>query len=400
MTISELTVQIKSILEDRFPLVEAEGEISNCKPASSGHLYFTLKDDASAISAVMFRGRAKILQFTPKNGDLVRVSGTLSVYAARGTYQIIVEEMEPSGEGGILKMLEERKRRLAAEGLFRESRKRQPVRFPHTVAVITSPTGAAIRDILQILSRRNPAVSIVVLPAAVQGPDAADALRSQLETANRYRMADTIILGRGGGSLEDLLAFSDETLVRAVVDSAIPVISAVGHEIDWSLCDFAADVRAPTPSAAAELASAPLREITDAVADAQADIRQEMERRLENTRARMALFSPEGMEMLFRRISQPVMLHFDSVKEEMIQNIREKAAAARHAFLLQKEKLQSADPESILARGFSIVKNAADGKIVTDSAAVRTGARLIITPAKGSISASVLSQSRERFPQH
>ncbi len=395
LTISELTSRIKGILEENFYSVEVEGEISNFRPSSSGHLYFTLKDDNSAISAVMFRGKIKNLGFAPKNGDLVKVSGSLSVYEARGTYQIIIEVMEPSGEGGILKMLENRKKLLAAEGLFDESRKRKPKRYPERIAVITSPTGAAIRDILQVLSRRNPAVSIVILPAPVQGAEAAETLKYCMETANRFKMADTIIIGRGGGSLEDLLPFSDENLVRAVAASEIPVISAVGHEIDWSLCDFAADVRAPTPSAAAELASAPLAEIENSIFEYQNTITAEIERRIENARNKAALFSAENMEMRFRHISQPVMLRFDTIKEEMIQSIREKIFDLRHTLLLQSEKIKSADPRSILDRGFSIVKNNCTGKIITDASMVKRGDNLTITPAKGEISALVSSLKAE-----
>ncbi len=389
MTISELTSLIKELLEGAFPVIEAEGEISNLRPASSGHLYFTLKDSMSAISAVMFKNKAKSLPFKPKDGDMVRVAGSLSVYGARGTYQIVVEAMEPSGEGAILKMLEERKRLIAAEGLFDESRKRKPSMFPRRVAVITSPTGAAVRDILQVLSRRNPAVSIVILPAKVQGEGAAEELRARLETANRFDMADTIIIGRGGGSLEDLLPFSDEALVRAVAVSKIPVISAVGHEIDWALCDFAADVRAPTPSAAAELASAPLSEIVSIIEDSAQTLVAEISRQINNAKNRAALFSAENMEIRLRSIVNPVMMRFDTLKDELIGAVKEKADEARHAFMLQKEKLKSADPEAVLARGFSIVKNAATGAVVTDAASLKAGDILAITPLRGGISASV-----------
>ena len=389
MTITELTSLIKELLEGAFPVVEAEGEVSNLRPASSGHLYFTLKDNSSAISAVMFKNKAKALSFKPKDGDMVRVSGSLSVYGARGTYQIVVDSMEPSGEGAILKMLEERKRLLDAEGLFDKERKRKPAIFPRRVAVITSPTGAAVRDILQVLSRRNPAVSIVILPAKVQGEGAAEELCARLETANRFDMADTIILGRGGGSLEDLLPFSDEALVRAVAASKIPVISAVGHEIDWALCDFAADVRAPTPSAAAELASVPLSEIIDIIEESKETLVAQIGRCIDSARNRAALFSAENMEMRFKSIASPAMMRFDALKDELIGAVKERAEAARHALALQTERLKSADPEALLARGFSIVKNAATGAVVTDAAALKAGDILTITPSRGRISASV-----------
>ncbi|HOC30116.1 MAG TPA: exodeoxyribonuclease VII large subunit, partial [Treponemataceae bacterium] len=250
LKIAEITSLIKEILEGSFPLVTLEGEISNYRPSSTGHLYFTLKDESSAIASVMFKGKARYLPFAPADGMLVRATGSISVYEARGTYQIIIDRMEAAGTGDILRILEERKRSLAAEGLFDQDRKREIPEIPERIAVITSPTGAAVRDILQIVRRRNPAISVVILPAPVQGPEAPPVLVRQLETANRYHMADVIIIGRGGGSLEDLLPFSDEAVVWAVAGSKIPVISAVGHEIDWTLCDFAADLRVPTPSAA------------------------------------------------------------------------------------------------------------------------------------------------------
>jgi exodeoxyribonuclease VII large subunit len=255
LTVSELTELIRCRLEEHFSSVVVEGELSNCRPASSGHLYFSLKDAGAKIDAVMFRNRLRFLNFEPKDGMLLRVRGSLSVYAPRGSYSIVCEEMELAGSGDILAMLEKRKQRLAAEGLFDESRKRPLPRFPKTVGVVSSPTGAAIRDILNILGRRAAGVKIVILPASVQGADAAPIIARRIEQANQWKLADVLIVGRGGGSLEDLLPFSEESVVRAVAESEIPVISAVGHEIDWALCDFAADLRAPTPSAAAELVS-------------------------------------------------------------------------------------------------------------------------------------------------
>ncbi|MDP3179177.1 MAG: exodeoxyribonuclease VII large subunit, partial [Spirochaetaceae bacterium] len=251
--VSELTALVRDALEGGFPSVVVEGEVSNCRPASSGHLYFTLKDRASMLQAVMFRYRTRGLGFEPADGMLVRARGSITVYAARGQYQLLAERLERSGEGDILAMLEERKRRLAAEGLFAEDRKKPLPRFPERLAVVTSPTGAAIRDILNVVRRRNAGIDVVVIPTAVQGDEAPSQIVRGIRAANKWNLADVLVVGRGGGSLEDLLAFSDEEVVRAVAASRIPVVSAVGHETDWALCDFAADLRAPTPSAAAEL---------------------------------------------------------------------------------------------------------------------------------------------------
>ena len=389
LKIAEITSLIKEILEGSFPSVTLEGEISNCRPSSTGHLYFTLKDESSAISAVMFKGKSRYLAFTPKDGTLVHATGSISVYEARGTYQIIVDSMEVAGSGDILRLLEERKRRLAAEGLFDAERKRPIPEFPERVAVITSPTGAAIRDILQIIRRRNPAISVTILPAPVQGAEAAPALVRQIETANDYRMADVIIIGRGGGSLEDLLPFSDEDLVRAVATSKIPVISAVGHEIDWSLCDLASDLRAPTPSAAAELVSPLASDIASRVAGAAESIAEAIKDRVERVRLMLAQFSAESLELRFRRIEQPLLLRFDDAKEALLASLSDRIREKRHRIELLAEKLEGANPRAILKRGYAMVRDAKTGKIIRSGRDTAPGLELVITPETGSIRARV-----------
>ncbi len=280
-SVSEITELIRMLLETEFTGVRLEGEISNCRPASSGHLYFTLKDHDAMIQAVMFRNRCASLSFRPIDGKKVVVEGNISVYGKRGTYQVVCESMKDDGTGDILLILEERKRRLAAEGLFDQARKRPLPMMPSRVAVVTSPTGAAIRDILNVLRRRNSGLNLVVLPAAVQGDGAAEAIARQIETANLHRLGDVLIVGRGGGSLEDLLPFSEERVVRAVAASRIPVISAVGHEVDVALSDLAADLRAPTPSAAAELVSGSRDDLLRRVRDLESGIRRTLEQRID-----------------------------------------------------------------------------------------------------------------------
>jgi len=389
LKIAEITSLIKEILEGSFPSVTLEGEISNCRPSSTGHLYFTLKDESSAISAVMFKGKSRYLAFTPKDGTLVHATGSISVYEARGTYQIIVDSMEIAGSGDILRLLEERKQRLAAEGLFDADRKRPIPEFPERIAVITSPTGAAVRDILQIIRRRNPSISVTILPAPVQGAEAPPALVRQIETANDYRMADVIIIGRGGGSLEDLLPFSDEALVRAVAASKIPVISAVGHEIDWSLCDLAADLRAPTPSAAAELVSPLASDIASRVAGAAESIALALTDRVERVRLMLAQFSAESLELRFRRIEQPILLRFDDAKEALLASLSDRIRERRHRIELLAEKLEGANPRAILKRGYSMVRDAKTGKIIRSGRDTAPGLELVIMPEKGSIRARV-----------
>ena len=298
-SVSEINSLLKEIIEGSFPQLVIEGEISNYRPNASGHLYFTLKDENAQLSAVMFKNAAAYIDFTPKDGTKVHCTGRLSVYAARGNYQIVITKMTVAGEGEILKMLEERKRRLAAEGLF--SREKRPLPpFPRTIGIITSATGAALRDILQIMKRRNKCVSAIVFPAAVQGADAPLSIVQQIRNANLLQCCDALIVGRGGGSLEDLLPFSDESVVRAVASSTIPVISAVGHEIDWALSDFAADKRAPTPSAAAELAVPELSDIINALMFYKNELYQHLQARIKNIRLMIQNFSPDSLELQFR----------------------------------------------------------------------------------------------------
>ncbi len=397
LKISEITNLVKELLEQAFGRVTLEGEISNFRPSGAGHCYFTLKDETSAISAVMFRGKAGGLSFEPKDGQLVHATGSLSVYAARGTYQIIVDSMEPAGSGDILRLLEERRQKLAAEGLFDQDRKRPLPPFPSRVAVITSATGAAVRDILHVMNRRNPLINIVILPSPVQGAEAPPVLVRQLETANRFDMADIIIIGRGGGSLEDLLPFSDESVVRAVAASAIPVISAVGHETDWSLCDFASDVRAPTPSAAAELASPLLDEWTYRITSARETLEQTISSRIERIRLMMSRFDPESLEMRIRKIEQPLLLRLDDAKEGMLASLRDRTREIRHHILVCTEQLRGANPAEILKRGYSVVRDGETGAVLRNAADTRPGRRLVIQPQEGTVCARVEECTDEKI---
>lgn len=253
--VAELTRRIKTTLESRIGRVWIEGEVSNFTQSQAGHTYFTLKDAEAQMAAVWFKGAQEAgSSIRIRDGDQLRVEGDITVYAQRGNYQVLVRRVEPAGRGSLLREFEERKKRLAAEGLFDDSRKRPLPVLPHHVGLVTSPTGAAVRDILQVLERRFPNLHVVIAPVRVQGDRAADMIARAIEYFNRRGEMDLLIVGRGGGSLEDLWAFNEEVVARAVASSTIPIISAVGHETDFTICDFAADLRAPTPSAAAELA--------------------------------------------------------------------------------------------------------------------------------------------------
>ena len=394
MTVSELTELIRRTLEGGFPSIVVEGELSNYRPSSTGHLYFTLKDSSASISAIMFRNRIRSLTFEPKDGMLLRVKGSLSVYAQRGTYSIVCEEMERAGEGDILAMLEERKRALAKEGLFDEERKKGIPRFPETVGVVSSPTGAALQDILNILKRRARGIKVIVLPTAVQGALAGESIARRIEQANIWNLADVLIVGRGGGSLEDLLPFSDELVIRAIAASAIPVISAVGHEIDWALSDFAADLRAPTPSAAAELVSEDWEDTLLNISAIKTELSSYIKNRIERVRLMVKPFEAENLVQRFRSILQPRMLRFDEARDAITENLEEKITELRQRLLLAKTTLEAGSPLLILEKGFSLVMPIRKGKTgppIRRWDEVKTGEQLLIRPLEGLITALVES---------
>ena len=382
-SISEITGKIKSILEDGVGYVGIEGEISNFKSQSSGHLYFTLKDADSAISAVMFRGKASTLKFNLKDGLTVRAFGSITVYQKRGQYQIVIDKMELSGEGEILKMLEERKKKLSSEGLFDSNRKKPLPFFPTRIAIITSPTGAAVQDIINVCTRRNPKLHLIILPAVVQGAEAEPSLVRQLKIANLHKMADVIIIGRGGGSIEDLLPFSEEAVVRAIADSNIPVISSVGHEIDWAISDYVADVRAPTPSAAAELATPILADIIQNINLKKSDLQTSINQKIERLKLLCATFSSERLEFAFRKIEQPYLLRFDDAKENLLRNIQERIQELKRRLELTSESLKSLSPRETLKRGYSIVRDK-DEKVIFSAKDVKNGDELTVETHDGS----------------
>lgn len=393
LSVSQLTGLIKTMLEGSFSNISLKGEISNFRPNASGHLYFSLKDSDSQISAVMFRGRAASLDFTPKDGTLVVVKGSVSVYAPRGNYQIIITSMTKAGAGDILEMIEQRKRQFAQEGLFDSSRKKNIPFFPGTVGIVTSPTGAALRDILQIVRRRNDKVSIVILPALVQGEEAAPSITRMIKIANTYSLCDVLIVGRGGGSLEDLLPFSEECVVRAIANSDIPVVSAVGHEIDWALSDFAADLRASTPSAAAELTVPEKRSVTESIQSAVTDLKTEIDKRIKNMKLLLKTFTPESMELQFRNIELPVLNRFDTVQKQLKQNMQTYIEEKRRKIAQCTQILENCNPQTIFDRGYSMVCDAETGRVIRNASDTAFGKKLLIRPSKGSIYAEVTKTS-------
>ncbi|NDB96350.1 MAG: exodeoxyribonuclease VII large subunit, partial [Verrucomicrobia bacterium] len=312
LSVSALTAQIKEILEDQVGEVSVAGEISNLRHQSSGHYYFTLKDEGSQIPCALFKGSALRLAVQPKDGAKVVAEGEVSVYAPRGAYQLIVRSLEPAGKGDLHQRFEELKRKLQMEGLFAEERKREIPEFVERVALVTSPTGAAVRDAIHVLQRRCPRIRITVFGVKVQGEGAAEEVADAIREIGRRNLADVVMVVRGGGSLEDLWAFNEEVVARAVVASPIPVISGVGHETDFTICDFVADVRAPTPSAAAEIVSRPDKDWREEVrgwgerlAEAVIEFVEEKKRRLGDLAGSYVFREPGKMvEMSGQRVDE------------------------------------------------------------------------------------------------
>lgn len=391
ITVGALTALIRNNLETSFPSVLVEGELTGVKLASSGHLYFGLRDSSSLIQGVMFRFKAQSLDFAPSDGQKVIARGSISVYGPRGQYQLIASSLRTSGLGDLLEMIDERKRRLAAEGLFDQDRKKALPRFPERIGVVTSPSGAALKDILSILKRRNSTVDILIYPSAVQGEEAPKSIAARIRQANVHALADVLIVGRGGGSPEDLLAFSDEAVVRAIADSAIPVISAVGHEIDWSIADLAADMRAATPSAAAELVSEQGPYILREIAQHQIGLRASITERMDEARGSLDTFTADDVESRWSRLSLPYARRLDETGAALARNLDRRLSDTSHRVETAALRLESAHPKSILARGYSLVRRGKgkSGALVTCAAELAPGELVHIEFARGEAEAEV-----------
>jgi exodeoxyribonuclease VII large subunit len=438
-SVTRLNREVRSVLERGLGVIWVEGELSNFSQPASGHWYFSLKDRDAQLRCAMFRLKNSLVGFTPREGAHVLLRGRISVYEARGEYQLIVEHLEEAGEGALKREFERLKGRLAAEGLFASERKRALPRFPRRIGVVTSTSGAALHDILQVLARRFPPAAVLIYPSAVQGAAAVPALIAALETAGRRAECEVLILARGGGSLEDLWAFNDERLARAIAASPLPVVSAVGHEIDFTIADFVADVRAPTPSAAAELVVPDSRACLEAVRRSAGRLNVSMRRelraigaRLAGARARLSLTHPgvrleqqtQRLDDLARRLAgaargglQHQHLRLAQLRGRLVrrspdrllqvQRAREQELALRlrHAaagrvrgagqrLALAQRALNAVSPLATLARGFAVVTRA-DGSLVTDVAALRPGDAIEARLARGALTARVTDTREE-----
>lgn len=420
-TVSRLNREVRAVLEGSFPLLWVEGELSNLSLPASGHLYFSLKDEYAQVRCALFRMRRINLRFSPQNGMHVLARARVSLYEGRGEFQLIVEHLEPAGEGALRLAFERLKQKLAAEGLFDTGRKRPIPAFPRQVGLITSPSGAAVRDLLSVLGRRFPALPVLIYPVPVQGEQAAGALVEALRLANARAECDVLVLARGGGSMEDLWPFNDEPLARAIAASAIPVVTGIGHEIDFTIADFVADRRAPTPSAAAELISPDggalshgLSHLRQRLVIAQRQLQVALVARLGSLERHLRLLHPEArlrqqaqrLDDLEGRLRRQMRGQLDTLEKALhglgvrfsvvaparcLPSLRERLLgldwrlkqAAPHGLRLQRERLMRAartldavSPLGTLARGYAILRRLPDGLIMRDAAEAQPEGRV------------------------
>lgn len=365
ISVSELNAYIKGKISEDEALqsVLVKGEISNFKNHyATGHLYFTLKDEKSLIKCIMFKGYAERLDFTPKDGMSVMVFGSVSVYERDGVYQIYVQAMQEDGLGSLYKAYEELKSKLEKEGLFSEEHKKKIPKYPKEIGVLTSQTGAVIRDIINVSTRRNPNVHIKLLPVPVQGLGASEKIAEAIELMNNNKLVDVIILARGGGSLEDLWPFNEEEVARAIYNSDIPIISAVGHETDFSISDFVADLRAPTPSAAAELAVPDVSELKTIINTYETRFKNSLIRKIELMKMRYSKCMQSRAFKEPTRIINDNYLKIDSLIKTMENSVNKKQFEAKSKFIELTTKLDSLSPLKTLTRGYCLAEK--DGKII------------------------------------
>ncbi|MFO7890115.1 MAG: exodeoxyribonuclease VII large subunit [bacterium] len=389
LTVTELTLKIKKSLEDQFPPLWIKGEISNFKRHSSGHLYFSLKDAESQISCVMWKNRNRNLLFQLQDGMKVIGLAHLNVYMQQGRYQLIVQRIRPAGMGELQIEFEKLKRRLAEEGLFDEEHKKAIPFFPETIGIVTSPTGAALQDIKSVINRRFPAIKLILWPAKVQGSGAAEQIAEGIYAFNQYGKVDLLIVGRGGGSLEDLWPFNEEIVARAIYDSGVPVISAVGHEIDFSISDLAADRRAPTPSAAAEIAVPDKEELLTDILLHKNTLVQYMQNFFSTYHENIKILKKSYG---FRRPVDKVReycFRIDDSTTHLITLIKHTYKAHLSKINNLRGRLQALNPQSILNRGYSITTRVSDGKIISYAEDLKKNNIINTRFARGSIDALV-----------
>ncbi|NLK88698.1 MAG: exodeoxyribonuclease VII large subunit [Clostridiaceae bacterium] len=391
ISVAQLNRYVATLLEQDGNLnpVLVRGEISGFKAYSSGHLYFTLKDDEAAVGCVMFKGHAVRLRFRPTDGLKVVVTAKASIYDRDGRFQLYVQSMTADGVGDLYLAFEQLKSKLEAEGLFDPDHKKQPPLLPRLIGVVTSPSGAVIRDILQVLTRRFPNFRLQLIPVAVQGEGAAAAIAAAIDRFNALGQADVLIVGRGGGSMEDLWAFNEEVVARAVYRSKIPVISAVGHETDFTICDFVADVRASTPSVAAELAVPVKSEQENLILQAQIRLRQALSRRLERQRLRLDHLLASRILRRPLEITDRRRLDVDRLVQRLVTVMQTQVRQAERRFSILSGKLDALSPLKVLARGYGVVTRTADNSVLLSTALVKPGENIEVWLRDGIINCDV-----------
>ncbi|MEM7026837.1 MAG: exodeoxyribonuclease VII large subunit [Pseudomonadota bacterium] len=431
-SISRLNREVRNVLEEVFPTVWVQGEISNLAKPASGHLYFSLKDKNAQVRCAMFRNRQSGLRFQPESGMEVLARANISLYEGRGEFQLIIESLQPAGDGALQLAFEQLKQKLAKEGLFDEDAKQPLPGYPESIGIITSPTGAAVRDILSVLKRRYPISKIIIYPVPVQGEDAAAKITSAIQSAEHRKECDVLILARGGGSIEDLWSFNEEILARAIAECSLPIVSGVGHEIDFTIADFVADQRAPTPSVAAEMVSPDSNKLLQQIENNsnrlvrfQQDYIRQWQQNLDYL-AKQLIHPQRHLDVLKQQANQYLLkLHFlieknlndkkhnltsckQSLREQnpgmqiqqlqqnlkllgknIHQSMRFNLKQFNHAFNLLQNKLNAYSPDATLSRGYAYVTNKQTGTIIHDGKQLKQGDVIAVTLAKSGVDATV-----------
>ncbi len=396
LTVSQLNRYVKSIIEQDFNLqtVFVQGEISNfTNHYKTGHFYMTIKDEYSSIKAVMFKTANMRLKFMPENSMSVIIKGRVSVFERDGQYQLYIDDMQPDGTGALSLAFEQLKNKLAAEGLFDSERKKEIPVYPQRVGVVTSPTGAAIRDIINVISRRFPLAELILCPVSVQGENAAPQIKAAIELFNKKRAADVLIVGRGGGSVEELWAFNEEIVARAVAASEIPVISAVGHETDFTICDFVADLRAPTPSAAAELAVPDIYQQKEMLESFEFRMSRAIQNKFNREKSNLELYKSALKRLNPKNYIDALRVRCDRASMQMDSAVRQTLAARSGEIASLCAKLDALSPLKILSRGYSIASK--DGAILTDVDGIGCGDRINVKLSGGSLDCEVIAAKKD-----
>ncbi len=380
-TVSQLNQQVRALLEGTFPSIWVEGEISNVARPASGHLYFTIKDEDAQVRCAMFRNQNRLLDFTPEEGSHVVAQSRVSLYPGRGDYQLIVSYMEETGDGALRRAFELLKNKLAKEGLFSEEHKQPLPKIPQQVGIITSPTGAAVRDILSTLKRRFPSLPVIVYPTQVQGKEAATQIADAIEIANARAECDVLILSRGGGALEDLWPFNEEIVARAIYASEIPIVSGVGHEVDFTIADFVADHRAATPTAAAEMVSPDEAQLKQTIEKYQKQLLRLMAQALQQ-KAQNLLW----LQKRFRHPSQLIqeqMQRVDFLAQRLQQTLQYQLQNQQHALQHLERALNTVSPYATLQRGYAIITDSTSQHVIQSTDTVTTGQSICAQVSNG-----------------